>query len=128
MKYSENYGKGVVLLEHFAKDRVLQQKKPKYDYERIAESPEFKHLLNTKKRFLIPSTILFLSLYILLPILTSYTTILNKPAIGAISWTWVYSIGLFIMTWTMCMIYVRKAAKYDAMADEIIEKQGEQNL
>lgn len=115
-------------MEYFAKDELLQQKKPKYDFERIAESQEFKHLLNTKKKFLIPSTIVFLSLYILLPILTSYTTILNKPAIGAITWTWIYSIGLFIMTWVLCMIYVRKAARYDAMAEEIIAKQGEQSL
>lgn len=113
---------------NIAKDEVLRQKGSKYDYEKIAGSPEFKHLLNTKKKFLIPSTIFFLSLYILLPILTSYTTILNKPAIGSISWTWIYSIGLFIMTWIMCMVYVRKAAKYDAMADEIVEKQGEKIL
>ncbi len=112
---------------NIVENEVLQQKKSKLDYEKIAGSPDFKHLLKAKKKFLIPSTIVFLSLYILLPILTSYTTILNKPAIGSISWTWVYSMGLFIMTWTMCMIYVRKAAKYDAMADEIIEKQGEQN-
>lgn len=115
-------------MENYAKTEEMQQKKPNYDFEKIAGSQEFKHLLNTKKKFLIPSTIIFLSLYFLLPILTSYTTILNTPAIGDISWTWIYSIGLFVMTWVLCMVYVKKAAKFDGMADEIIEQQGEQNL
>lgn len=115
-------------MENYAKDEVLQQKQPKYDFEKIAGSQDFKHLLSSKKKFLIPSTIIFLSFYFLLPILTSYTTILNTPAIGSISWTWIYSLGLFIMTWVLCMVYVKKAVKFDSMADEIIEKQGEQKL
>lgn len=116
---------------HFAKDEMKQQDQQKYDFEKIASSGEFSQLMKMKKKFLVPLTILFLSLYFLLPILTSYTTILNKPAIGSISWTWVYSIGLFIMTWTLCMVYVKKAAQFDNMANQIIEKhqnRGDQNL
>ncbi|MBB6445770.1 uncharacterized membrane protein (DUF485 family) [Bacillus benzoevorans] len=115
-------------MENYAKTDVVQQKEPNYDFEKIAGSQDFKHLLNTKKKFLIPSTIIFLSLYFLLPILTSYTTILNEPAIGSISWTWIYSMGLFVMTWVLCMTYVKKAAKFDSMAEEIVENQGEQKL
>lgn len=102
-----------------------------YDFEKVSNSQEFRGLMKAKKRFLIPLTIMFLSLYFLLPILTSYTTILNKPAIGSISWTWIYSIGLFIMTWILCMVYVKKAGQYDQTAQEIIqkyEKQGDQNV
>lgn len=115
-------------MENYAKNEAVQPKRSNYDFEEIASSPDFKHLLQTKKKFLIPSTIIFLSLYFLLPILTSYTEILNQAAIGSISWTWAYSIGLFIMTWALCMIYAKKAAKFDEVAEEIIQKQGEQNI
>lgn len=58
----------------------------------------------------------------MLPILTSYTTILNKSAIGSITWTWVYVFAQFIMTWALCMIYVRRSIKFDELAAEIVEE------
>lgn len=113
---------------NLAKEGVSQQSK--YDFEKIANSPEFKQLMKAKKKFLVPVSIVFLALYFLLPILTSYSTILNTPAIGSISWTWVYSLGLFIMTWVLCMVYVKRAARYDKMAQDLIEQynQGDKSL
>lgn len=90
------------------------------DFEGIAKSEKFGQLMNEKKRFLVPLTIFFLVFYFMLPILTSYSTILNTPAIGPITWTWVYAFAQFIMTWVLCMIYVRKATRFDQMADEIV--------
>lgn len=104
-------------MENTAKE--LHQTKDHIDYEKIAGSPKFKRLIQQKKRFLVPLTIFFLVFYFTLPILTSYTTILNQPAIGSITWTWIYAFAQFIMTWTLCMIYVKKAAGFDKEADEI---------
>ncbi|WP_428911272.1 DUF485 domain-containing protein [Niallia sp. Krafla_26] len=111
-------------MEHLAKEDVRKKEEHNFDFEKIASSPEFGKLMESKRKFLVPLTGLFLALYFLLPILTSYTTILNKPAIGSVSWTWVYSLGLFIMTWVLCMIYVKKAGQYDQSAKQIIEKYG----
>lgn len=96
---------------------------PAPNYAAIAESPEFKSLKTKKRKFILPIAIFFLLCYITLPILTSYTTILNTNAFGDVAWVWVYSIALFIMTWTLCMIYVRKANGFDRDADEIFEKE-----
>ncbi|MFJ5772393.1 DUF485 domain-containing protein [Psychrobacillus sp. NPDC093180] len=93
------------------------------NYVAIAESPEFKSLKTKKRKFILPIAIFFLLCYIMLPILTSYTTILNTNAFGDVAWVWVYSIALFIMTWALCMIYVSKANGYDQEADEIFEKE-----
>lgn len=90
-----------------------------YPYEEIAESPRFKELKRKKNRFILSVSIFFLLAYIMLPILTSYTTILNSPAIGDISWVWIYSLLLFIMTWTLSMIYVKKANGFDKEAEAI---------
>ena len=94
-----------------------------HNYVAISESKEFKALKKRKVKFILPITIFFLLFYISLPILTSYTTILNEPAIGDITWVWVLALAQFIMTWALCMIYVSKANSFDKDAEQIIEKE-----
>ncbi|SDN56622.1 Uncharacterized membrane protein, DUF485 family [Psychrobacillus sp. OK028] len=93
------------------------------NYSAIAESMEFKVLKKKKNKFILPITIFFLLSYILLPILTSYTTILNNNAFGDIAWVWVYALALFVMTWVLCMIYVRRANDFDKEAQKIFDKE-----
>ncbi|MET1031027.1 DUF485 domain-containing protein [Domibacillus tundrae] len=100
-------------------ERVVPQQ-PKHDYETIASSPEFKSLVRKKNKFLLPVTVFFLLFYFSLPLLTSFSTVLNRPAIGDISWVWLFALAQFIMTWTLCMIYVKKANGFDSDADKIL--------
>ena len=92
------------------------------NYKAIEESQNFKARINKKKRFLIPSTILFLGLYILFPLIISYTNVLNSSFIGDISWSWVYALGLFVMTWILVTVYMKKAAQFDHMATETLRE------
>jgi uncharacterized membrane protein (DUF485 family) len=93
------------------------------DYEAVAEGAQFKALVNERKKFVIPLTIFFLVFYFMLPVLTSYSTILNKPAFGDISWAWIYGFAQFAMTWILCIVYVKKSARLDVQADKIIKEQ-----
>ncbi|MBS4172646.1 DUF485 domain-containing protein [Bacillus sp. FJAT-49736] len=96
---------------------------PKHiDFESIAESKKFKELISTKKKFIISCTIFFLVFYFALPVLTSYSKILNTKAIGEISWAWIFALLQFIMTWVLCTIYVKKAASFDKLAEEVISE------
>lgn len=95
----------------------------KTNYEKIAHSKQFNQFIRDKRRFILPLTIFFFIFYFLLPIFTSYTTFLNTPAIGDISWLWLFAFSQFIMTWVLSSIYVRKAATFDEKVDEIIESQ-----
>lgn len=92
----------------------------KIDYEKIAAQPSFKALAKRKTAFLWSLTAFFLLAYMLLPVLTSYTDILHQKAIGNITWVWVYSAGLFIMTWSLAHLYVAKANSFDKEAKAII--------
>ncbi|WP_423241346.1 DUF485 domain-containing protein [Oceanobacillus zhaokaii] len=92
------------------------------DFEKAANSNAFKKLLEDRKKFILPLTIFFLIFYFLLPILTSYTTFLNTPAIGDISWVWIFAISQFAMTWILCTIYVKKANTFDEQAEQIVEE------
>ncbi|MGN7479678.1 DUF485 domain-containing protein [Solibacillus silvestris] len=94
--------------------------KPIIDYDKIASQQSFKQLAKKKNSFLWTMTVIFLALYMLLPILTSFTEILHQKAIGNITWVWIYSAGLFIMTWSLAHFYVSRANKYDAEAKAII--------
>ena len=91
------------------KKKTTSQKGGPPNYSAIAESTEFKSLKRKKNKFILPITIFFLLSYILLPILTSYTTILNNNAFGDIAWVWIYALSLFVMTWVLCMVYVRQS-------------------
>ncbi|GAA0437494.1 DUF485 domain-containing protein [Lentibacillus halophilus] len=93
------------------------------DFEKVEQSGQFQTLMHDRKKFIIPYTIFFLIFYFLLPILTSYTTFLNTPAFGDISWVWVFAFAQFVMTWVLCTIYVKKASSFDKQANDIIEKQ-----
>ncbi|WP_223591672.1 DUF485 domain-containing protein [Neobacillus bataviensis] len=94
------------------------------DYSLIVQSSSFQTLLSEKKKFIIPITIFFFCFYFALPILTSYSTILNHKFIGSISWAWVFAFLQFVMTWGLCMLYSKKAAKFDEMADKVVKERG----
>jgi uncharacterized membrane protein (DUF485 family) len=99
------------------------KKEESTDFVKVANSQQFKSLMHQKKRFIVPITIFFLAFYFLLPLLTSYTTILESQAIGDITWAWIFAIAQFVMTWTLCMIYVKKSASYDEQAEKIVEQE-----
>jgi uncharacterized membrane protein (DUF485 family) len=95
---------------------------PENDYQSIVQTPSFQTLLSEKKKFIIPLTIFFFSFYFALPILTSYSTVLNTKFIGDITWAWVFAFLQFVMTWGLCMLYSKKAAKFDELADKVLKE------
>ncbi|WP_409303392.1 DUF485 domain-containing protein [Peribacillus sp. SCS-155] len=94
------------------------------DYSKIVQSASFKELMHEKKKFILPMSIFFMVFYFTLPVLTAYFTVLNKSAIGSISWAWLFAFAQFVMTITLCMIYTKKAGKFDEMVDKIAKEAG----
>lgn len=94
------------------------------DYSSIVQSSSFQTLLSTKKKFIIPFTIFFFCFYFALPILTSYTKVLNHNFIGSITWAWVFAFLQFVMTWVLCVLYSKKAVKFDELAKKVLQEGG----
>lgn len=92
------------------------------DYERLIETDEFKQLVKKKKKFMSPYVIAFFGIYLLLPILTGYTSILENRAIGWMTWTWVYAFGMFVMVWVFTQIYVKKSREFDTDVEQLLGK------
>lgn len=106
----------------------MGEKKPTYkeegsrtNYSAIVQSADFQKLLQIKKRFIIPFTLFFLVFYFALPLMTSYSTVLNQSFYGSITWAWVFAFVQFIMTWALCMIYSKKAGQFDILTDKILQ-------
>ena len=95
------------------------QQNSSLDYTEIVQSASFQQLLREKRNFIVPWSIFFLVFYFTLPILTAYTSILKSYAFGSISWGWVFASTQFIMTWALCMIYTKRAAKFDQSVEKI---------
>ncbi|MFC4184176.1 DUF485 domain-containing protein [Saccharococcus thermophilus] len=95
------------------------EKHSQIDYSQIAQSPSFQQLMRIKKNFILSATLFFLVFYFALPVLTSYSKALNSPAIGPISWAWLFAFAQFIMTWALCILYSKRAAKFDEIVEQI---------
>ncbi|WP_155982738.1 DUF485 domain-containing protein [Paucisalibacillus sp. EB02] len=106
-----------------AQPKLVNEEKNHVDFEKVESSPQFKKLMENKKKFIVPMTIFFLVFYFLLPISTSYGTFLNTPVFGDITWAWVFAVAQFVMTWVICSIYVKKANTFDKDADQIVKEQ-----
>lgn len=92
------------------------------DFEKLIQTDAFKNLVKRKKKFAMPYVIFFLVVFFTLPILTGYTSILETRAIGWMTWTWVYSFGIFVMVWVLTSIYMNKAKEFDQDVEEILKK------
>ncbi|QJF25870.1 DUF485 domain-containing protein [Mammaliicoccus vitulinus] len=92
-----------------------------HDFKRIAADPKFKELVKKRNSFIFPISIFFIFATLLFPVLTGYTTILNNIAFWNISWAWIYALLLFIMVWTLVIIYMRKAKSFDKDAEALLK-------
>ena len=119
----QNLDRQLLKEEQDSKQAVAGQKSfTEQEYVNISESSEFKTLSKRKLGFIVPMSVLFFVIYFTLPLLSSFTDVLDGKAIGDITWIWVYSLVIFIMVWTFTIIYVKKAASFDKDADAINDK------
>ncbi|PKR86582.1 DUF485 domain-containing protein [Heyndrickxia camelliae] len=91
-------------------------------YEKIVALPGFQDMLAKKKKFILTSTLIIFILFLALPVLTSYSTVLNHTFIGPITWAWFWAFMLFIMTWFFCVLYTKKASSFDQLNEKIKEE------
>lgn len=102
-------------------DNKISAKCDGINYDKIDRMETFNQFVKKKNTFLFGITITFLTFYILLPIL-AFTSVLQQKAVGNITWVWVYSLALFIMTIILCTLYVKMASKFDKAAAAVLQE------
>lgn len=93
------------------------------DWNAIANDPDFAELKRSKRSFLIPWTIFFLVYYMTLPVLVGYfPETMKAPVLGKVNWAYLFALSQFVMTWTLCAVYVRRARRWDQMNAALLAK------
>jgi len=95
------------------------------DWDRIAESSEFKDLMSTKKMFIVPAFIFFVVYYFALPALVGYAPgLMSTKVIGNVNLAYLFALSQFFVAWLIAYLYVKAAGGFDKLAKDIIEKAG----
>ena len=93
------------------------------EWDRIAETGEFKDLMATKKVFIVPAFVFFLVYYFLLPVLVGYAPkFMATKVIGVVNLAYLFALSQFFMAWTIAWLYVKAAGDFDKLAKDIIDK------
>ncbi|WP_042149797.1 DUF485 domain-containing protein [Paucisalibacillus sp. EB02] len=79
------------------------------------------HLIQSKKRILVPTIILVLLFYFMLPLsLIFFPDAMNQTSfIPGVTWAWAYGFLQIPMTWLIGWIYHIKATTFDQQIEKI---------
>ena len=92
-----------------------------YDWAAIERLPEFRALVRAKRAFIVPATLFFLVYYFALPALVGYWPgLMSRPVIGHINIAYLFALSQFGMAWLLMAVYVRRARRYDRMAEALV--------
>lgn len=88
---------------------------------KIADSKEFRMLLISKARFIVPATAFFIIYYFALPISVGYfPEFMSKKVLGPVNIAYLFALSQFFMAWIIAALYVRAAAKFDKRAHDLV--------
>lgn len=92
------------------------------DWDRVAAMEQFKALLKAKIAFIVPATLFFVVYYFALPVLVGWFPELMEKRLGPVNLAYVFALSQFFMAWAVAFVYLRKAAKFDEEARQIVAR------
>jgi len=106
-----------------AHERTADEEADEADWDRVAAEEEFKGLLASKRRFIVPATIFFVVYYFALPVLVGYAPrLMERRVFGVVNLAYLFALSQFFMAWAVAALYVRAAGRWDETARRIIER------
>ena len=101
----------------------MNQQMPEPNWERVGANPEFRKLVNARKRFIVPAFLFFCTYYFTLPILAGwFPGIMKTKVIGPLNVAYLFALSQFFMAWIVALLYVRAAARFDRMSKDVLER------
>src|SRR4051812_19408698 len=94
------------------------------DWEAIEASPEFQELMRTRRSFVVPATIFFLSWYMGFIVLTAYAEdFMSERVYQGLTVGYCLALTQFVMVLVLGIMYLRRADRvYDPLAAKAIER------
>src|ERR1700741_5072697 len=106
-----------------ATSQTIRYETSQTEWDRLANTQEFKDLMATKKVFIVPAFVFFVVYYFLLPVLVGYAPqFMATKVIGVVNVADLVALSQFFMAWTIAWLYVKTADDFDKLAKDIIEK------
>ena len=94
------------------------------DWEAIEASPEFQELVRTRRSFVVPATIFFLSWYMGFIVLAAYAEdFMSERVYQGLTVGYCLALTQFVMVLVLGIMYLRRADRvYDPLAAKAIER------
>jgi uncharacterized membrane protein (DUF485 family) len=89
-----------------------------------AESPEFRTLIDAKRRSIVPMAVIYVVGYMGLSVLAGFGHgILGIKVLGPVNLGFVLIAGNYVMSWVLAVVYARISAnRHDALVNVVVEK------
>jgi uncharacterized membrane protein (DUF485 family) len=101
--------------------KQVQEQHP--DWRKVEKCPDFRKLIQARKRFILPAFVFFCAYYFTLPVLAGWFPDLMKAKVfGPVNFGYLFALSQFFMAWTVALLYVRAANRFDKMAKDVLEK------
>ena len=94
------------------------------EWEGIEHTEEFKTLVRSRWRFVLPATVFFLIYYFLLPVLNGTATdFMRQEVIGHVNIAYLFALSQFVMAWLLAWLYIRQSNNvFDRLVERVIER------
>lgn len=93
------------------------------EWHRISEDPDFRALVNARRRFTVPASIFFVVFYFLLPVLAGFDRdLLSRPVWGPLTSGFVFAIAQFAVAWLLMGLYLSRSRAFDDAAEALALK------
>ena len=94
------------------------------DWQAIEASPDFQALVRTRRSFVLPATIFFLSWYMGFILLTAYAEgFMSERVYQGLTVGYCLALTQFVMVLVLGLMYLSRSAKvYDPLAEKAIER------
>ncbi len=92
------------------------------DWAAVEESPQFRELIATRRRFVLPATIFFLAWYFGFILLAGYAPhFMGRSVYQGLTVGYCLALTQFVMVLTLGLMYLRRSERtYDPLADAVV--------
>ena len=92
-------------------------------WNEVFSSADFQTLVRAKIRVIVPAIVFFIAYYFALPLLVGYAPgLMERKVIGTLNLAYLFALSQFFVAWIIAALYLRWAARFDAMAAQIVSK------
>ena len=98
-------------------------------WQSLAAEPEFRALLRSRRRFVVPATLFFIAYYLALPITAGFwPQLMSRPLLGPLTVAYCFALSQFVMAWLLLALYLYRARQFDLAAARIRRRETREML